>query len=363
MQCRKCKTELPDGAAYCYVCGIKQEKPQKRTKARGNGTGTVYQLPNGKYVAEVTLGYLNGKRRKKTKQFAKKSDAINFLPLLKQQIDTMDSKTTFADLYERFMEKHSEKVGKSTIDCYKAAYGHYKPIYFMPFSEIKTEHLQHCIDSVPGSRTKENMKALGTLLYKYAMQNDLIQKNYAQFIYVGKKEKSKREAFSAEEIQIIKNNIGKIRYSEYILCLIYTGFRPNELFALKKSDYYENYFIGGSKTEAGRNRIVPIPDPIAEIVADLVNKSESEYIFESPAHKQFSDEKFRKRYYYFALNEMGIRKLPPYSCRHTYATMLKDIDAPITDKQKLMGHESFEMTAHYTHTDIDSLIRIAKQLV
>ena len=78
MQCRKCKTELPDGAAYCYVCGIKQEKPQKRTKARGNGTGTVYQLPNGKYVAEVTLGYLNGKRRKKTLPYSGFSGPGNY---------------------------------------------------------------------------------------------------------------------------------------------------------------------------------------------------------------------------------------------------------------------------------------------
>ena len=53
MQCRKCKTELPDGAAYCYVCGVKQGKSQKRTKARGNGTGCVYKLPNGKWHFEA----------------------------------------------------------------------------------------------------------------------------------------------------------------------------------------------------------------------------------------------------------------------------------------------------------------------
>lgn len=63
MQCRKCKTELPDGAAYCYICGVKQGKPQKRTKARGNGTGCVYKLPNGKWRAEITLGYDSNQKR------------------------------------------------------------------------------------------------------------------------------------------------------------------------------------------------------------------------------------------------------------------------------------------------------------
>ena len=64
---------------------------------------------------------------------------------------------------------------------------------------------------------------------------------------------------------------------------------------------------------------------------------------------------FRNRYYYPLLEELGIRKLPPYCCRHTFATLLKNIDAPITDKQRVMGHSSFSMTAHYTHTDLASV--------
>lgn len=364
MVCMKCKKEIADGSSFCNWCGFRQgaHTPTKKAKSRGNGQGSVYKLPNGKYAAEVTLGYIDGKRKKKTKQFNKKQDAVNYLPLLKQTIEPIDKKISFAKLYELFITQHSEKVGKTTIDCYKAAYKHFEPLHFIKFSDIKTEQLQRCVESVSGTRTRENMKALGTLMYKYALQNDIAEKNYAQYIYVGKKEKSSREAFSVAEREIIKSCVGKVKYAEYILCLIYTGFRPNEMLSLKKSDYYSTYFIGGSKTEAGKNRIVPIPAVIASIVSALVEKAESEYIFESPTHKRFSPEKFRD-HYYSALEEMGLRKLPPYSCRHTYATMLKDINAPITDKQKLMGHESFEMTAHYTHTDIESLTKISDQMV
>lgn len=75
--CKKCNIELPDEAKYCYLCGKKiSAAHEKRTKTRGNGQGTVYKLPNGKYKAEITLYYyMDGnvtKRRRKSKTFERK---------------------------------------------------------------------------------------------------------------------------------------------------------------------------------------------------------------------------------------------------------------------------------------------------
>ena len=66
--------------------------------------------------------------------------------------------------------------------------------------------------------------------------------------------------------------------------------------------------------------------------------------------------RFRSRYYYPAIERIGVTKRPPYACRHTYATMLKNIDAPT------VGHASYTMTAHYTHSDIKSLTAITDEL-
>lgn len=40
--------------------------------------------------------------------------------------------------------------------------------------------------------------------------------------------------------------------------LIYTGMRIGELFSLPLDDYHETYVVVGEKTEAGRNRVIPI---------------------------------------------------------------------------------------------------------
>ena len=57
MTCIKCGKELPAGAAFCPACGKKQQKPKRKTKSRGNGLGSVYKLPNGKWCAEKTVGW------------------------------------------------------------------------------------------------------------------------------------------------------------------------------------------------------------------------------------------------------------------------------------------------------------------
>ena len=45
-----------------------------------------------------------------------------------------------------------------------------------------------------------------------------------------------------------------------------------------------------------------------------------------------------------------------------YATLLKYIDVPDTDKQRAMGHAKFEMTAHYTHADMSGMDKIANDI-
>lgn len=67
-KCRKCRAVLPEGAKFCPACGAKQDVTQK-PKARGNGQGSVYQLPNKTWIAVKTIGYTTdeaGKLHRKT---------------------------------------------------------------------------------------------------------------------------------------------------------------------------------------------------------------------------------------------------------------------------------------------------------
>ena len=70
---RKCYATIPEGSKFCNLCGWNQSKAPsgKRTKSRGNGTGSVYQLPDGRWKVEVVQGWIrdeHGQRLKKKRR-------------------------------------------------------------------------------------------------------------------------------------------------------------------------------------------------------------------------------------------------------------------------------------------------------
>jgi integrase/ribosomal protein L40E len=372
MICRRCAKEIPEDSVFCNHCGAKQIR-ERSSRQRQNGQGTVYKDATGKWIAECTIGWdtdENGKlRRKKTKKrgFTTKREAIEYLPMLKQELPQQDMNVKFKDLYKKWLDRHSEKVTASTINCYKSAYKYFSPLYYAEVIKIRTEHLQKCIDECPhGRRTKENMKALGTSLWKYAMQLDIVDRNYAEYIYIKKEEREERIAFSTDQLNLMWNKVNEIPNLKYILILCYTGLRVGEMLDALTENYHKDdgYFVAGSKTAAGKNRMVTISPKLLPFFDEF---GKSKHLF---FDKKQTEKKFREDIFYPALEAAGIdvqkadgtHHYTPHCCRHTFATLMKNVNAPATDKQKLIGHSKFEMTAHYTHTDIDSLKAITDAL-
>ena len=53
----------------------------------------------------------------------------------------------------------------------------------------------------------------------------------------------------------------------------------------------------------------------------------------------------------------------PYSCRHTFANLLKDAPGSDKDKAGLMGHEEYTTTKkHYQSSELDNLKVIINSL-
>lgn len=375
--CKRCGAVLPIGANFCPACGrpvVLKHSPKKR----GNGQGTIKSLDNGKYMLTVTLGYYtdnDGKRHRKTRSrvFERKKDAIAAVPILLADPRKEEKKAiTFKALFDKWLPTH--RAGKSTIDCYKAAFKYFAPLYGMRMSEIDVDDLQECVDDCPrGKRTRVNMKAVCGLVYKYGIPRKVIPDNLnlAPFLIAEGENAAHRSSFTDVEIEKIKKACGKIPHAEEIYCMIYTGFRPSEFLALQASDYdaARKTLTGGAKTAAGKNRVVTLSPKIAPLIAQAAASGGP--LFADSAGKPYVLKDFTENVFYPALEAIGIdnpiveiaggvkrHRLTPHSCRHTFATLMKRVDGADKDKLELIGHASAEMLRYYQDVDIADLQKI-----
>ncbi len=376
MTCKRCKKEIPEGSKFCNFCGRKQEAAKRRTHKRASGQGTVRKDPR---YASCWLAYApaggSGQGRRYLGAFktvGEANEAINkYLQQGRPDIYTF----TVAQTFEAWSKVHFPTLTKSGVQGYQAAYKSIEKIYGLKMRDIKTAHIQTCIDecSEAGfSRSKcEKIRQLCSQLCKYAMQNDLIDKNYAEFVKMPKSEKKNKAVFTNDDLNVLWSHTDDKRV-QVILFMIYTGFRIGEVAAIRVQDVHldEGYIIGGEKTEAGIDRIVPLPAGVPEIggfVRDWLAQAESDKLFD------FTAEYFRKYEFYPCLAELGLieppersalsgkalyknPRLTPHCTRHTFATMSAAAGIKPEQLQKIIGHANFETTANiYVHSDIDIL--------
>ena len=370
--CKRCGQEMAENWLVCPFCGrVVSYTPTH--KKRGNGQGSVYKTKNGKYKAVVITGWYhvegekNLRRKTRSKVFEKKADAVKAIKELTAPRPEV-KKCTFQQLYEKWLPTH--KAGKDTLNCYKAAYKYFKPVYPMQISDIEIDDLQECIDECPhGKRTKQNMKALCGLVYKYGIPRELVPSklNLAEYLKVDGDAAARRSSFNDVQIEKIRKACGVVPQAEVIYCMIYLGFRPSEFLALTPADLYEKegtmYLVGGAKTDAGKNRTVPVSSKIRPFIESVLKENPKDL-------KVFTNTVF-----YPTLEKIGIEnpiveisggktrhKYTPHSCRHTFATLMKRVDGADKDKQELIGHASAEMLRYYQDVELSDLTAIIEAI-
>lgn len=171
-----------------------------------------------------------------------------------------------------------------------------------------------------------------------------------------------------------------------MVCLCWLGYRPGELLELKKSQLFcANiadsddddpipvwYFSAGKKTEAGRNRIVVVPDQILPYIIERTYIPGTDLMFpmyqfdrkkeKFLGFKQMTDNYFRENVFKPMMGRLGIAEgKVPYGARHTFANKLKRASGADRDKASLIGHSNYLFTqSAYQSTDLADLKKIVE---
>ncbi len=272
----------------------------------------------------------------------------------KNPYDVNASKITVKELYVKWQERKMPKLGSSSQSSLKSAYKHCSAVQNMRYKELRSYHMQDCIDNCNcGYATQWAIKNLFGHLDRFAMELDVIQKMYNILISAEPIPETTKRPFTDEEVQKVWDFTNH-EWIDSVLVFLYGGWRIGELLSLKTSDVDLNEWTikGGSKTKSGKGRIVPVHTKIQSIVQKRVDEGNT-YLFANQGKKVSANQ-----YYIFwneIMNHLEISHTP-HECRHTFRSRLDSAGANKVCIDMMMGHKSKEVGERvYTHKTIKEL--------
>lgn len=349
---------------------------KKKYMRRPNGSGSVYKLSGNRrrpWIAIKTKGWdENGKQIKDIIGYFEERDEA-LLALLTHEptetetssTSTVNKNTTVEQLYELiYAEAEKENRTKSTLDGLKASYRAIEELKDKPLYNLSSMDFQDIIDELiedpkaSSSFSKLNkIKSLISSMYKVLMKHKVIEVNHAQFISLRGAKDGNIPAFPEKDIDTLFKN-DKDRIAKSSLILAYTGFRISEFLNLEKKyvDLDRGIIIGGSKTEAGKDRIVIIHSKIKKYIEYFYNEfPDCELLFSRNGEK-VTGSYYREYYHQPLVKKLGLSNLNPHSFRHTTASKMRM--AGVDDKalMEIIGHTDIKFTdKKYVDVDIEYL--------
>ena len=366
---------------------------------RGRGEGSVtYDKRRKRYRARVTIGWETNEETGRTKQIVKtlgsnyktKGEATSALAeYLKNPYDLNNKDITFEQLYKKWFDEYIDTDEHESIKYrVKAAYRYCSLIYKKKFREITIIDMKDCIykgtatcvrgkykgeQRLASPQSKEIIKYLFNHIYDYALEARLVERNYAREFTLDKKvfqEKEKnyksKVPFSKEEIDKLWKSIEFVPFADMIVYACYSGWRPTELIKLKIKDVdLKNGFVkGGMKTNAGKNRLVPIHPLVSSIVEKYYKEAKSvgsDYLFNDVNNKfgiGLSYDQYLSRFNK-VMNALHFRtEITPHYTRHTFITKAKSREVNMNEYvlKIIVGHDVGDLTEHvYTHRELNDL--------
>lgn len=331
-----------------------------------NGYGSVIKLKGNRrrpYMARITTGF-NDKGYpiyEPIGYYEDRKEAVYALAAYNTKpYDLVSQKLTFSQVYKRWTDYKYTSKGKEITRGYVAAFNACSNIHDMAFVDIRAEHMQNELDGwAAGYASKKNMKILFGLVFKFAMQNDIVEKNYAAFLVLETPEDEDdnqiHKPFTEGELKVLWGNSDR-KAAQLALIYCYSGLRPSEFLKIKTANVFlsERYMVGGIKTKSGKNRAIPIAEKIYKFIEVMYN-SDNEYLFtdfDGPSTYR----RFTLRYWNPLMQELGMDHLP-HDGRHTCSTLLDNAGVNQTVIKKILGHAGKDVTEKvYTHKTIKQLV-------
>ena len=288
MFCENCGHQISDTAKFCSACGhpvgtapspgvgapptvpAKRESPRLKASS-GNGSISrmsgirrkpwLLRMPIPDPHTGITVVKTVG-----TYVTREEAEAARAEMMKRPATPYQDS--TLAKIHEVFLESREYK-GRSdkARELYDLAWKYLKPLWYYKITALYAQDFQNTLDKMADDGLSQSMlekeRTLISKLYRTAIGWRVIDANLASVLKVERRKSPEREIFTDEQVPLILSQ-KNAPTGQMVIALLACGVRIYELLHFKHEDFHRTesgaYLIGGCKTEAGRNRIIPILD-------------------------------------------------------------------------------------------------------
>lgn len=288
MFCENCGHQISDTAKFCSACGhpvgtapspgaiappavpAKRESPRLKASS-GNGSITkmsgtrrkpwLLRMPIPDPHTGITVMKAVG-----TYVTREEAEAVRAEMMKRPATPYQDS--TLQDCFRMFKESREYK-GRSdkARELYDIAWKYLRPLWHFKIAALYAQDFQNILDKMADNGLSQSMlekeRTLISKLYRTAIGWRVVDANLASVLKVEGRKSPEREIFTDEQVTLILSQ-KNTPTGQMVIALLACGVRIYELLHFKHEDFHRTesgaYLIGGCKTEAGRNRIIPILD-------------------------------------------------------------------------------------------------------
>ena len=318
-------------------------------KKRTNGEGHIRQRKNGLWECTIMDGFQpNGKRKYKSFYGNTQSEVKKKMRAYlraKEEGVILAHEYTFSEWAELWFENHKDNIQSTTQESYRytlrileSHFGRRK------LDQIKAYDIEQFLKQLRQSKASNSRisQCRGMLfqIFNKAEANDLIPKNPVRFAEKMRKGPPRRkEAFTAEEVQLLMDNLPENQIGWSIRLMLGTGMRTQELLALEPRHIAEDGSAitieqavvmekGTAKIGTPKSfdsyRCIPVPENV-RYCAKLLRETDKKFIWEMrKLNMPCNPSTFRKKFDEAVRSVEGVRPLTPHSCRHTYVSQMTD---------------------------------------
>lgn len=329
-----------------------------------NGFGSIVCLDkSGKkrrkpWAVRITTGWKDGRQvRKYLGYYKTQAEALIALAEYHKEGVNLDvSKLTLGEVYDQWIKRKEQTITQGAVQTHNMAYSRFGKMKDMQIRDIKKVHLQKWLDGIdlkPGSKGK--LRSTMYQLFEYALSYDIVIKNYAKDLEIPEKIEKTGAIFTANELTTLWENKHD-KFVQYILILTYTGMRIGELLAMTKDTVYldKGYMVGGSKSEAGKDRVIPIHNKIKPIIEQNLN---DKYLASNGRGSAYTYQGVKRQF------EKLMKKFKMshqiHDTRKTAVSIMHSSGIPMETVRMIVGHSGKGVTeAVYLYKEPQELVNI-----